>query len=185
MAFVQHQVPPAGDIATHAGNNPAVTAVVREGAADAAHLPVPVFLAAHLIGTAMTFLPALSSLPSSASIVSVVLLALTAPVRATGNAEAGLALYQARCAACHSLDHNGVGPAHRGVFGRGAALAPGFAYSDALKSSHLVWDEASLERWLADPEKLAPGQRMGVDVPDAKDRADLIAYLKKMSAAGK
>jgi cytochrome c len=162
---------------------------VRGGAADAAHLPFPVFpvflVAAHLIGTAMTLLPVVPSSLSSASIVSVVLLALTAPVRAAGNADAGLALYQARCAACHSLDHNGVGPAHRGVFGRGAALAPGFAYSDALKSSHLVWDEASLERWLADPEKLAPGQRMGVDVPDAKDRADLIAYLKKMSAAGK
>jgi cytochrome c2 len=59
------------------------------------------------------------------------------------------------------------------------------ASSGAGQRSPLVWDEASLERWLADPEKLAPGQRMGVDVPDAKDRADLIAYLKKMSAAGK
>ena len=128
---------------------------------------------------------AIRSSLSSTCVVGVVLLALAAPVHAAGNADAGLALYQARCAACHSMEYNGVGPAHRGVFGRGAALAPGFAYSDALKSSHLVWDEASLERWLADPEKLAPGQRMGVNVPDAKDRADLIAYLKKASAASK
>ncbi len=131
---------------------------------------------AHLIGTTMTHLSYL---------VGAALLVLGAPASAAGNADAGLALYKARCSACHSLDYNGVGPAHRGVFGRGAALAPGFAYSDALKSSHLVWDEAALERWLADPEKVAPGQRMGINVPEAKDRADLIAYLKKASPAGK
>lgn len=125
----------------------------------------------------------LLSASSAACLTGSALLALCTPALAAGNADAGLALYRARCSACHSLDYNGVGPAHRGVFGRGAALAPGFAYSDALKSSHLIWDEASLERWLADPEKVAPGQRMGINVPDAKDRADLIAYLKKASSA--
>jgi cytochrome c len=102
---------------------------------------------------------------------------------AAGDAEAGRALYQSRCTACHSLDYNGVGPAHRGVFGRAAAQAKGFAYSDALRTSRLVWSEDTLDRWLADPEKTAPGQRMGINVPDAKDRADLIAYLKKEAAA--
>jgi cytochrome c len=101
---------------------------------------------------------------------------------AAGDATVGQQLYQSRCAACHSMDFNGVGPAHRGVFGRAAAQAKGFAYSDALKSSHLTWDEPSLDRWLTDPEKVAPGQRMGFNVPDAKDRADLIAYLKQASA---
>jgi cytochrome c len=102
---------------------------------------------------------------------------------AAGDAESGRALYQTRCSACHSLDYNGVGPAHRGVFGRAAAQAKGFAYSDALKSSRLVWTEESLDRWLADPEKVAPGQRMGINVPEAKDRADLIAYLKRDAAS--
>jgi len=122
---------------------------------------------------------------SAACLAAAPLLALCSSALAAGDANVGLALYKARCSACHSLDYNGVGPAHRGVFERGAALAPGFAYSDALKSSHLIWDEASLERWLADPEKVAPGQRMGINVPDAKDRADLIAYLKKASTAGR
>ena len=107
------------------------------------------------------------------------------PARADGDADSGRALYQTRCTACHSLDYNGTGPAHRGVFGRMPAQAPGFAYSEALKSSHQVWNEASLDRWLADPEKFAPGQRMGVNVPDAKERSDLIAYLKQISAATK
>lgn len=102
---------------------------------------------------------------------------------AQGNAEAGHQLYQARCTACHSLDFNGVGPAHRGVFGRNAAQAEGFGgYSKALKSSGLVWNEQNLDRWLTNPEQLVPGQGMGISVPEAQVRADLIAYLKSLPA---
>ncbi|MGE5337470.1 MAG: c-type cytochrome [Gemmatimonadota bacterium] len=106
-----------------------------------------------------------------------------AAAHAAGDADRGRTLYQARCTACHSLDYNGVGPAHRGVYGRAAGTAPGYAYSPALKSTRLSWNDETLDRWLADPEKVAPGQRMGVNVPDAQDRADLIAYLKQNAAA--
>src|ERR1700752_1158547 len=116
--------------------------------------------------------------PKFRLIAAITLTALAWPALAAGEADTGRALYQARCTACHSLDYNGVGPAHRGVFGRSAGQAPGFGYSNALKSSHVVWNEDTLDRWLADPEKFVPGQRMGVNVPEAKDRADLIAYLK-------
>lgn len=116
-----------------------------------------------------------------AIVVAASLAALTTTAFAAGDAEAGRALYQTRCTACHSLDYNGVGPAHRGVFGRQAGQAAGFAYSDALKASGLRWNEQSLDRWLSDPEKAVPGQRMGVNVPDARERADLIAYLKSVS----
>jgi cytochrome c len=88
----------------------------------------------------------------------------------------------------HSIDFSTdavVGPAQRGFFGRAAAQAPGFVYSDALKHSPRVWDEDSLDRWLADPEKFAPGQRMGFSVPEAKDRSDLIAFLKLAGKAAK
>jgi len=118
-------------------------------------------------------------------IVLAALAASASTALAAGDAEAGRALYQARCTACHSLDYNGVGPAHRGVFGRAAAQAPGFTYSEALKSAHIVWNDETLDRWLADPEKFVPGQRMGINVPEAKDRADVIAYLKQASAAAK
>lgn len=103
----------------------------------------------------------------------------------SGNAELGRALYQARCAACHSLDYNGVGPAHRGLFGRKAAQVAGFAYSDALRATRQPWLEDSLDRWLADPEKFAPGQRMGLSVPDSQERRHLIAYLKQATLAPK
>ena len=115
-------------------------------------------------------------------ILPVCVVLLPAAANAAGDPDAGKALYQARCSACHSLDYNGVGPAHRGVFGRQPAQAPGYAYSDALKAVLHVWNEDTLDRWLANPESVAPGQRMGVNVPDAKDRSDLIAYLKKATA---
>jgi cytochrome c len=75
-----------------------------------------------------------------------------------------------------------VGPAHKGVFGRTAGKVSGYPYSEALKSSKVVWNNKTLNLWLADPEKFIPGQKMGISVPDANERADLIAYLKKASA---
>ena len=99
------------------------------------------------------------------------------PVEA-GDAARGRHLYESRCIACHSIDDNRAGPAHKGVFGRKAGLAKGFDYSPAVKASKVVWNEKTLERWLANPEKLIPGQKMGFSVPEAKDRADLIEYLR-------
>lgn len=104
-----------------------------------------------------------------------------AAVLAGGDAEAGRQLYEARCTGCHSEDANRMGPAHRGVFGRKAGSQSGYAYSPALQASRVVWDAATLERWLADPEGLIPGQRMNYAVVDPGDRADLIAYLKSLA----
>ena len=95
----------------------------------------------------------------------------------TGNVARGKTLYQSRCAACHSFEYNGVGPAHRRLLGRKAGSVPGYSYSNALKASAVVWTEATLSKWLSNPEKFIPGQKMGVSVPDARDRADLVAYL--------
>jgi cytochrome c len=94
----------------------------------------------------------------------------------------GKELYQARCAACHSLDFNGAGPSHRGVFGRQAGKVANYNYSSALKSSTVVWNEASLERWLIDPEAFIPGQKMYLNLPDASERKDVIAYIKQIPA---
>jgi cytochrome c len=98
--------------------------------------------------------------------------------RAEGDAAAGKSLYAARCAACHSLEFNGVGPTHRNLIGRRAGTAPGFDYSTALRQATVVWNQDSLLRWLADPEKFIPGQRMLVSIPDAQQRADIVAYLQ-------
>jgi cytochrome c len=98
---------------------------------------------------------------------------------AASDAKRGEALYQAKCSACHSIDYNGVGPAHKGLMGRKFGAQSDYNYSSALKASRLIWTEKTLDQWLANPEKLVAGQKMGMSVPSAKDRADLIAYLNK------
>ena len=94
------------------------------------------------------------------------------------DAARGKQLYESRCIGCHSIDENRAGPAHKGVFGRKAGSAKGFDYSDALRKSRLIWNERTLDRWLANPEATIPGQKMGFAVPDSIDRADLIEYLR-------
>lgn len=100
----------------------------------------------------------------------------------TGDAARGKTLYQA-CEACHSIDDNDIGPKHRGVVGRRAGSVSDYAYSDALKKSGIVWDEASLNRWLIDPSAMVPGTKMFFKIDNAQSRADLIAFLKEQKAA--
>jgi len=100
-------------------------------------------------------------------------------VLGAGDAAHGKVLYESRCTACHSIEYNGAGPAHKGLLGRKAGSMAGFGYSKALRDSGVVWNEETLSRWLANPEAFIPGQRMFVQTPEAADRADLIAYLKE------
>jgi cytochrome c len=64
-----------------------------------------------------------------------------------------------------------------GVVGRKAAAVPGFNYSDAMKTSGLVWTEANLDRFLAGPTRLVPGTSMRAIVSDPTERRQVIAYL--------
>ena len=96
----------------------------------------------------------------------------------TGDAARGETLYEA-CQDCHSLDKNDVGPRHRGVFGRRAASLPDYDYSDALKSANIVWNAETLDKWLTDPQAVAPGAKMFFHLDNPQDRADVIAYLKE------
>jgi cytochrome c len=96
----------------------------------------------------------------------------------TGDAARGETLYQV-CTDCHSLDKNDVGPRHRGVFGRRAASLPDYDYSDALKSANIVWNAETLDKWLTDPQAVAPGAKMFFHLDNPQDRADVIAYLKE------
>jgi len=100
-----------------------------------------------------------------------------------GDAARGEAVY-ARCFACHSLDADRTGPRHCGLLGRRAGNVPGFDYSPAMRASGLVWDAKTLDRFLADPVRTVPGTSMGyAGIKDARERADLIAYLGKARCA--
>ena len=110
------------------------------------------------------------------------LLALTAVVvsmaaQAAPDSLRGEQLY-VRCAACHALAFDRVGPRHCGLLGRRIGSVPGFAYSPAMTKARIVWSEKTLDLFLKKPRAAVPGTSMTYDgVPDAKDRADLIAYL--------
>ena len=110
---------------------------------------------------------------------------IATPASGAGDAERGAALFRA-CVACHSLqsDRNLTGPSLAGFWGRKAGSLKSFErYSSALKSSEIVWDEKSLDTWLTAPESLVPHNRMTFPgIPNAGQRADLIAFLKAASA---
>lgn len=108
------------------------------------------------------------------------LLATNAAI-AAGDEVRGKMLYGTLCIACHSVDYDGVGPAHRGVFGRRAGSRPNYEYSLALRHAQITWTAQNLDRWLAGPEQMIPGQKMGFSVANESDRADLIEYLKGLS----
>ncbi|MGV2497528.1 c-type cytochrome [Pelagerythrobacter aerophilus] len=89
----------------------------------------------------------------------------------------------ARCATCHQTapERNGVGPSLAGVYGAPAAHEPTYAYSGAMRSSGLVWDEATLDAYLTDPRSVVPGTKMVFPgVRDPVERAALIEYLKTL-----
>lgn len=103
---------------------------------------------------------------------------------AAGDAQRGARAFQA-CAACHTLEpgRHLTGPSLAGIWGRKAASETGFQrYSEALKRSGLTWNEASLDKWLANPETAVPGNLMSFQgIGDAQARADLIALLRAAS----
>ena len=103
------------------------------------------------------------------------------PATAAGDTEEGARGFRA-CAACHTLEpgEHRTGPSLAGIFGRAAGSAPGFTrYSPALERAEIVWDTATLDAWLAGPAALIPDNRMTFPgIPDARARADLIAYLE-------
>ncbi len=99
------------------------------------------------------------------------------------NAIRGKALFERRCTGCHALDTDRSGPRLRTVYGRTSGAIEGFPYSAALKKAHVVWDEQTLERWLADPDAFLPGNDMDFLVTRPEERRALIAYLRE--SAGK
>lgn len=108
---------------------------------------------------------------------------LLQPATATAQAKPdGAALYQSKCGGCHSIATNRIGPAHKGVFGRKAGMAPGYKYSPALKASGIVWNDQTLDKWLQGPPKLVKGTKMFFTVSDPSQRAAIIAYLKSPAA---
>ena len=104
----------------------------------------------------------------------------TSIAHAQDAAAGGMAFLQ--CAECHSPgDSDGAGPGLKGIVGRRAGGKDGFIYSPAMKKATIVWDASTLDAYLADPRAVVPGTTMAyAGNADAKERADLVAYLKTL-----
>lgn len=91
-----------------------------------------------------------------------------------------------KCVSCHTLEANGrnrVGPRLHGLFGRQAGAVADFRYSDALKSSGIIWNDQTLDSYLRDAEAFVPGTKMYGGLSLDQDREDLIAYLRAATRA--
>ncbi|HET6806946.1 MAG TPA: cytochrome c family protein [Frateuria sp.] len=117
---------------------------------------------------------------SCALLLSLVLIA--SPARAQ-DADRGARVFRSQCSICHSVrpGRNVVGPSLFGVIGRHSGRVPGFHYSQANLASGLTWDPTTLDRYLTAPRQVVPGTRMTYPgLKDARERADLIAFLAHM-----
>jgi cytochrome c len=105
---------------------------------------------------------------------------------AQGDAAKGKEVF-AKCALCHQIGPGAktlVGPELNGIVGRKAASIADYPmYSDGMKTLGelgVVWTEANLDKWIANPKAMLPDSSMSLfpGLPEASDRANVIAYLK-------
>jgi cytochrome c len=88
------------------------------------------------------------------------------------------------CRTCHSFKEgdNRLGPSLHGIIGRKSGSLDGFAYSSAMKSAGITWDEATLDKFIANPDQVVSGNGMKpfTGISDAKQRGEIITFLKTL-----
>lgn len=98
--------------------------------------------------------------------------------------EQGEQVFNNNCRTCHTWkkDDNRLGPNLYDIFGRKAGSASGFAYSQALKSSGVTWDEATLDQFIANPESVVANNNMKpfTGISDESTRKKIIDFLKSV-----
>lgn len=106
------------------------------------------------------------------------------PAVAAGDPEKGKRAYRS-CQSCHSLKpgRHMTGPSLANTWGRKVGRVEGFTrYSDALRSSGIVWNAETLDAWLENPRALIPGSRMTFrGIANRQAREDLVAYLRRVT----
>lgn len=114
-------------------------------------------------------------------------LTLASGIASAADAGAGKTTFRQQCALCHTAEAGDTGgaqgPSLQGISGRAAASNAAFSYSEALRNSKLVWDAATLDKYLESPTMLVPGTTMVVPVPIKRDRDNLIAYFDSVAGA--
>ena len=85
------------------------------------------------------------------------------------------------CRTCHTLKagDNRLGPSLHEVIGRKSGSLPDFGYSESMKKADVVWDKSNLDRFIANPDQVVPGNNMKPfsGVATAEERAKIVSYL--------
>lgn len=104
-----------------------------------------------------------------------------------GDPKAGATVFK-KCQACHAVGENAknkVGPELNGIFGRTAGSVPDYKYSEAMKSSGIVWSAEVFAEYIKNPKAMVPGTAMAfAGLKKEKEIEDVIAYLDQFNADG-
>jgi cytochrome c len=121
-------------------------------------------------------------------LAGVLVLAASADMAAAQDLTKGEASFK-KCFACHDVGEKArvkLGPPLNGLEGRKAGTFEGFNYSDANKSSGIVWDEATFRKYIRNPQQEMKGTRMFfIGIKDEDEVTNLWAYLKQFGPDGK
>lgn len=121
--------------------------------------------------------------PALAMLTCTALLCAALGTQTTAAAEPGQTKFNNRCRTCHSVREgdNRLGPSLHAIFGKKAGSSSGYAsYSQALRNSGIVWNEETLDKFIANPDSLIPGNNMKPypGITDAEERKEIVNYLK-------
>jgi cytochrome c len=119
---------------------------------------------------------------TTAGLLLIKTLLISSPALAAGDPAAGEKVFASHCAVCHAATpgENKVGPSLAGIAGSKSGTVPGFDFSPAMKNANVTWDDANLDKFLANPAGFVHGTKMFVNLPNETDRQNVIAYLNTL-----
>jgi cytochrome c len=113
-------------------------------------------------------------------------LPLSSVMSQDADTDPGRLAFNNACRTCHSTRQgdNRLGPSLHHVVGRKAGSLPNYRYSSALQGADFVWDQDKLERFIAKPDEVLPGNAMKPygGLASAEERAKVIAFLQSPAA---
>jgi cytochrome c len=97
----------------------------------------------------------------------------------------GQLVFNNACRTCHTTKEgdNRLGPHLNKIVGRKAGSLPNYGYSSAMKSADFVWDEAKLNRFIANPDEIVPGNNMRPygGLASADERSKILTFLRSLA----
>jgi len=110
---------------------------------------------------------------------------VTAPALAAQSAPPA---FNNHCRTCHSVKEgdNRLGPSLHNIYGAKAGASSTYAnYSQGMKTSGVIWNEETLDKFIENPEQVVANNNMKPykGIPDPAVRKQIIDFLKSQSAS--